>query len=463
MVGVLKLPSAETAMKKTAGLVWWCLLLTAICLTFHTVSADHSGAVAHAGSPAESAGAILPTLFGMHVHMRPMRPQPWPSAPIGSFRFADTVVGWDRMNPADGRYDWRLFDREMAELKSHNIADVLFTFHSTPTWASSGPYHRCAHGRLADLPEGNSINSQLGSCDPPNDLKPDGSGSDQHWIDFLTALATHNKESRTERVKYWEVWNEPHNDFFWSGTDAQMVRMARDAYTTIKRIDPDALILSPSPGTNPRLGMKWMDSYLAAGGGQYADVIAFHGYLQTTSAMDLVSRVANFRQMLASHGQDTKPLWDTEASWGNAENLGFNEEQQAAFLAQFYLLHWSIGIPRLYWFGWNDGNVGTLWIPDSENPSGPGTLTRAGRAYIEVYKWIVGARLTRPCAEEGGIWTCELQTSDGHEGQVVWTAGGDKRYSPKSSLTRAHDLDGNVSSIAGNIRVHETPVLLEAQ
>ena len=419
-----------------------------------------------AASPAftgEAGSLIPPTLFGMHVHMRPMRPQPWPNAPIGTFRFADSVVGWDKMNPAEGRYDWRLFDREMAELKAHDVDDVLFTFHSTPTWASSGPRHRCASGRLAQLPMGNNINAALGMCDAPNDLRPDGSGSDQHWIDFVGALATHNKESRSAKVKYWEVWNEPHNDFFWSGTHAQMVRLARDAYTTIKGIDPDAVILSPSVGTNPRLGMRWMEGYLAAGGGQYADVIAFHGYLQSTSSTDFVPRVANFRKMLAEYKQNSKPLWDTEASWGNGENLGLNEEQQAAFLVQFYLLHWSVGVPRLYWFAWNDGNTGTLWVPDRDSPSGPGTLTKAGRAYIAAFQWLVGATLSKPCAPEGGTWTCTLTEKDGREAQVVWSASGEKQFNPKSSMKRMRDLEGNATPIAGAIKVRELPVLLEAQ
>lgn len=416
-----------------------------------------------ATSPNEISSAIPPTLFGMHVHMRPMRPQPFPTVAIGTFRFADTVVGWDKMNPAEGTYDWRWFDKEMADLKSHNIEDILFTFHSTPTWASSGPQHRCAHGRLAELAEGNSINAMLGSCDPPNDLHPDGSGSDQHWIDFISALATHNKQSNAARVKYWEVWNEPHNDFFWSGTHAQMVRMARDAYTTIKHIDPEAVILSPSVGTNPRIGMRWMEGYLSAGGGQYADVIAFHGYLQSTSALDFGPRVANFRRMLSVYGQDAKPLWDTEASWGNAEALGLNEEQQAAFIAQFYLLHWSVGIPRLYWFAWNDGNTGTLWTPDRDSPSGPGTLTRAGQAYLTVYHWLVGATLSKPCSPEGETWTCILKKEDGSEAQVVWSAGGEKQYIPKPSMKKMRDLDGNVASVTGAIRLRELPVLLAAQ
>jgi len=456
-------------MKRTALVDLLIAIAFATLLLIEPAGAADSLAINNAASAEAPHSVIPPTLFGMHVHMRPTRPQPWPPVPVGTFRFADTVAGWFRLNPAEGKYDWTLLDEELEDLKSHNVDDVLFTFHSTPAWASSGPHHRCAHGGLAQLREGANINTRLGSCDPPNDLNPDGSGTDQHWKDFVSALATHNLNSKAAHIKYWEVWNEPHNDFFWDGTDAQMVRMARDAYTIIKSIDPEALILSPSVGMHPRIGAAWMDSYLAAGGGQYADIIAFHGYVHALrsgrypSASDPVQPLSDFRKMLARHGQDSKPLWDTEASWGNASNMDFtDEEQQSAFLAQFYLLHWSLGVPRLYWFAWNDGAVGTLWIPDPGDRSAPGTLTKAAGAYAQVYKWLVGAALMKPCSEDGGVWTCSLREADGHEAEIVWSAEGEKQFNPKTSLKKMRDLDGNVNSVQGAIKIREKPILIEA-
>src|SRR5258708_23210921 len=152
----------------------------AIFLGVKSMEAAPAGTMTIAPSASETSSPIPPTLFGMHVHMRPMQPQPWPNAAFGSFRFADSVVGWDKMNPAEGKYDWKWFDKEMADLKVHKVEDVLFTFHSTPTWASSGPNHTCAHGRLASMAMGNKINASLGTCDAPNDLRRAASGSDQN-------------------------------------------------------------------------------------------------------------------------------------------------------------------------------------------------------------------------------------------------------------------------------------------
>src|SRR6202000_884775 len=121
-------------------------------------------------------------------------------------------------------------------------------------------------------------------------------------------------------IKYWEIWNEPHNAFFWTGTFPQMVRMTKDAASIIKSIDPDALIISPPVGLDMN-GARWLEGFLAAGGGDAVDIISFHGYIHSgklgarPSAPVLLERVEIARKLIAKYGQGSKPLWDTEASW----------------------------------------------------------------------------------------------------------------------------------------------------
>src|SRR5258708_14422074 len=53
----------------------------------------------------------------------------------------------------------------------------------------------------------------------------DGSGTNQHWIDWVTAVVTRYKG----KISYYEIWNEPNNTAMWQGTNAQLVRLAGDA------------------------------------------------------------------------------------------------------------------------------------------------------------------------------------------------------------------------------------------
>lgn len=445
-----------------------CLAVLSIC------SATTPGHAGEIGSKSNAAGAasvssepIPSTLFGMTVHIRGQK-EPWPVVPFGSFRVHDRLASWALINKSDGNYDWRQLDGLLADLKAHGVDDVVFTLNFTPSWASSRPNENCAQGQAKALV---GLGMLGGACDPPNDVNPDGTGTDKHWKDFITAIAKHSKNSSTAHIKYWEIWNEPHNDFFWTGTFPQMVRMAHDAYTIIKGIDPDALVLTPSVGLDPGKSQKWIEGYLAAGGGQYADVIAFHGYVHSgrfgvyPQAADLVPRLNNFKNVLAKYGQSDKPLWDTEASWGNASVMGFenDEDFQAAFLGQFYLLHWSEGVARLYWYAYNDGTVGTLWRPDPGNPSGPGKATKGAQAYTQVYKWLVGSTMTKPCSQRGNLWTCSLTKADGHEMEVTWASHGEQTYKPKPSFTKTRDLEGNTATADREIKVSSKPILLESQ
>ncbi len=402
-------------------------------------------------------GPIPPTFFGIHRHVHGKKVEPWPTVPFGTFRLWDSNTSWAQLNPSKGKYDWEQLDKWFSDLKEHHVEDILYTFGRVPDFASSKPND----GECGYSP---------GSCDPPSDLKPDGSGTDQYWKDFVTAIVTHSKESHTNHIKYWEVWNEPFHDKVWTGTQAQLVRMAKDAQTIIHNLDPDALVLTPSPLLKRDKVLRWWDDYLAAGGGEYADVIAFHGYVITgkqgevPDPVNFVNFLADFRKNLAAKGLGSKPLWDTEAGWGNAEKLGFADENiESAFLAQFYILHWSSGVQRLYWYSYNNPELGTLWRADPSDSSRPGSLTKGGNTYRELYNWLVGSTMTQACSADGSTWTCNLTRPDGHPAMIVWNVGGEKNLNLKGSFKKMRDLDGGSSAVAGPVKVGPRPVLLESQ
>src|SRR5262249_15346478 len=137
------------------------------------------------------------------------------------------------------------------------------------------------------------------------------------------------------------------------------------------------------------LGPQWMAHFLAAGGGDYADIMSFHGYWDQNGD-SIADVVLNFKKVFAAHKQGLKPIWDTEANWGPTTELT-DPDSQAAFLAKYFLLHWSLGVSRLFWYAYDNEYWGTLW-----NANGK---TKAGRAYDEVRKWMVGATMTDHCAK----------------------------------------------------------------
>src|SRR5579872_1714116 len=316
---------------------------------------------------------VPPTLFGMHMTGGMVNGEPWPvdhicMHPPGCDGFAgvslwDSAVPWTVLNPAADLYDWRFLDIWMNHAAANNV-DLLYTFGDTPQWASSVPND----WYCADPP---------GTCDPPSDLNPDGTGTNEHFKTFVRAIATHVRG----RIHYWEVWDEANNNGEvngkrtlgrgrWVGTIAQLLRMARDARQIILSIDPTAVILSPSGGIETAPGLSWFDQYFSKGGGEYADVIAFHGYVQgytkglpvPENLIPMLDAAGRFRSILAKYRQNHKPLFDTEASWGVSQNTGLTDpDMQAGFVTRFYLVHQSENVARFYWYEWDNLGAGTLW------------------------------------------------------------------------------------------------------
>jgi xylan 1,4-beta-xylosidase len=74
---------------------------------------------------------------------------------------------------------------------------------------------------------------------PPNDYSA--------WSDLVYTWVRHmaDRYGAEQVAKWeWEVWNEPHNLFFWHGSMGQMVRMTDDLRAIVKSVDPGAIIVS---------------------------------------------------------------------------------------------------------------------------------------------------------------------------------------------------------------------------
>jgi hypothetical protein len=186
------------------------------------------------------------------------------------------------------------------------------------------------------------------------------------------------------------------------------------------------------------------------------------------------------KTILTNAGQSAKPLVDTEASWGDptVSNPAFTDPaMQAAFLARMYLLQWSNNVSRFYWYQWNNKQFGTLWTPDPNVPSNPGTVLPAGIAYQQMFNWLVDAVMSQACVSNGSVWTCGLTSTNGYQALAVWdasqscsnTSGSEScttsNYTFAPQYVQYRDLSGNTTSLAGqtSVPIGAKPILLENQ
>jgi hypothetical protein len=351
-----------------------------------------------------------------------------PPLAFGTTRTWDAYpsVDWAEANPAAVQYNFAPLNSYIAANTSRG-AQIVYAFGKTPHWASTAPNAAGVYGP--------------GECAPP---------SISAWDQYVTAIVTNT----AGRIKYWELWNEPDQANSYCGDLATIVTMAQHAYRIIKSIDPSAMVLSPS--ATGRTGAKWLDSFIKAGGLHTFDIAAFHGY-DGVQAESITATVDAYRSVLGSHNLSAMPLWDTECSWG-ADNIG-DDAHRAAFLSKFFVLQWSKGVDRVLWYAY-DGDPKWGRLIDTKN-----NLLPQGVAYRETYKWIVGATLTQPCAQDQhGTWTCSLTRPGGYKAQVVWnsTAASSLSINAPSQMTGYRDLSGAVHPIvSGTVQVQNLPILLE--
>lgn len=398
-------------------------------------STTAAGAARAAGSSAAYPTSGVPVvLFSMHVQSELFSGMPWPSVSFGSMRLWDTHTTWNDLNPSPSTFNWPALDRWLDAAQQHGV-DVIYTFGATPTWASSNSTAKCDYNP--------------GACYPPANMRD--------WDTFVRAIATHARG----RIKYWEMWNEANQHEYWSGGIPALVTMTQHASAIIKSIAPHAMIFTPSAVGGSVDTSTFLDKFLAAGGGAFVDGVAFHGYVNSIPAIpeDVNRIVEAVQNVMAARGQRGKPLWDTEGSWGPSDHLT-GDDARMAFVARHYILQWSKGVERFYWYAWNDKSYGTLF------KSSTGMLERAGMAYAQVESWLVGATLTAPCsASLDAIWTCNLTLAGGASGQIVWNAAVNipmtVPFSPTSNFTQCTNLDGSITQLSGGpIQIGAKPVLL---
>lgn len=413
----------------------------------HTSSQAYSVTI-QAGS---ASGQISPDFFGMHIGS--VGGNPWPTSvdiEFTSFRTLNSgETRWWQLNPKAGVYTWGQLDDVLQKAEQYGTT-VDFVFYYTPSWASSEPSGNC----------GGTYN---GGCYAPNDLNADGTGTDQHVKDFMTALMTHVGAGK---IKYIEVWNEFNIAEEWSGTMPQLVRMTEDVHAIAKAYDPNIEIVSPAesgdwvPTDDDFTGMAWLGKFLAAGGGQYVDIIGLHGH--NTLPESIITRTNSALAQMALYGQNGKPIFDTEASWRITNGLA--ADLQRGFLFREYLASLSTPTTAFYVYAYDIVDTASYWNMADQQ------VTRNGGAYKLFYSWLVGSTMTSKCQPQStgsSTWSCTFDMSDGTKAMAIWntavTYPNTVSVSVPSTYSKYFTMDGVSQSInsAHIVPIGYEPIWLE--
>jgi hypothetical protein len=346
--------------------------------------------------------------------------------PVGfkTLRLWDAAVNWASLEPQKGQWDFSLLDRFVNEAQARSM-DVVLTLGQSPTWASARP---------GDV----SYNGQGAPAEPRNI---------QDWRDYVSTIATRYRG----KIKFFEIWNEPNDPNFFSGSVPKMVELTDEAAAILKSVDASNTVISPPPYTT-----GWLDEFLAAGGGRNVDVIGFHSY--STPPEEFAEALANARLVMEERGLSAKPLWNTEGATGDRD---VENNLAAAYLARAYLVNLLYGAKRYGWYAWDRDTPFFANTVQEDNF----TPNEAGNALVTIQQWLIGATV-REFTNINNDWRIELTLASGSRAWILWNPTSTTNYPlpPAWIVETKRDLAGASTNIAGNtsVVIGAAPILIES-
>jgi hypothetical protein len=459
--------------------IWFSLTL---CLILLLPGCGVGGSSMKSAPPPPGPNAIPASFWGVHVNRVSSFPV---QVPYGEFRFWDTTgAQWPDIEtcqasssqPTDPCFVWDTFDVYLNNLHNAGVTDVMYTLSRTPIWAVNLVSDPTGLGGTdCDYYLAGSLMQTRapGQCLVPVDVNADGSGADQIWKNWVTAIATHANDATYlqthAHIKYWEPWNEFSRGTIlnpgyvgtlsFQGTYAQLVRLTEDMRCTITgtgtihnypqagqstpcsatAIDSTALVVSPSGAASYQGGLNVMRNFLYCNGtgagapalnsdcstgnaaSQAVDVINFHLYAEDVTPEKVAGTyIPNARAILQS-ADLAKPMINGEGSWENpakSSDLWADPYAQAGFIPRYFALYWSAGLTMNMWYSY-DETIGELFDVSTGQLSQP-----AASAWLQTYTWLQGATpKNNPfCTKNGTVYTCDFTEASGKSAELVWDA-----------------------------------------
>jgi len=296
----------------------------------------------------------------------------------------DAGARWDRFP-----FDWRVIesgndswtfgphDELVDDLHAAGMRGLVGILMWTPDWASTcrlgGPAPSWPRldarppGWYAPVPRGAlaSVMDVSAASSPPQGLYLAWDDPGNHWGDYV-----HTVVSRYgDRIKYWEMWNEPEWSYFWTGTSADYAQLLKVGYQATKDACPDCTVLFGGLHywANPSY-YRWVLSAIdadptASQNNYFFDVMSVHLYSRSSSIYDEVERI---RDGMSVYGVGDHPIWLTETGapvWGDPQaynpkyDFAATQDEAAAYVIQSYANAWAAGVERYLFFRVNDQDM----------------------------------------------------------------------------------------------------------
>ncbi len=394
--------------------------------------------------------------FGVYVWKDGPQIAGGPELKATGAQWASVFIVWSDIEGMPGVYNWTQTDALLDSISDNGFKTIV-TIIGNPDWAADticGPIHE------EQLPR---------------------------FSNFLTAI-TRRYSAPPYNIKHWALYNEPDNSnangYFvnwlggcWGGHHANALpdaggaayaHMLSYAYPAIKAGDPEANVLLGGLAYDYFSGIdeggifdpQFLDDILAAGGGDYFDIINFHYYkafdwrwqsetngIPNPYHRGISSKGWYLQNEVQRQTGKSKPVLCTEVGDGSREPSGEDRSEfQARYLVQTLIRGYYGGISPTIWF---DG-VDEMWLPGGNTMTSMGLLNDdlspkiAYLAYQTLTRELAGAHFVRTREDLGLRFEGYEFEVQGRSKLVLW-----------DSESGQHTISLAISKPGGTLRVVE--------
>lgn len=168
-------------------------------------------------------------------------------------------------------------------------------------------------------------------------------------------------------IKYWEIMNEPEmqggsvggagEDLkFFVGASHEYLEILKTSYGVIKKADSEAKVAHAGMAGMQENFQDFWDPVFAGGGGNYFDIANIHTISTDKQREDLF--VIKFKKYLEKYGIKDKPIWITEAQFGQLQDKPKNIGEFDKLIARASVFSLAQGADKLFfienWVFWDN-------------------------------------------------------------------------------------------------------------
>ncbi len=238
---------------------------------------------------------------------------------------------WEDIEPRQGEFRFTKYDY-IVDLLSKNGIKILGLLNYAASWAS------------------------------PSGMWNDPALDNRFFVEYAQAVVSRYKD----RIKYWEVWNEPDSHIYWAKQDGlkSYSLLLKEVYTALKKIDPECKVLNGGLAN----GLSSVNKLYDLGANNYFDILNVH-YFDSPFHPDAIKRVIAYPELaykiMSRNGDAGKKIWITEIGCPGVKRtlrvnnwwLGKNptESKQAAWLREVFTeLLKDKNVEKIFWAFFRD-------------------------------------------------------------------------------------------------------------